>query len=59
MCGLATPEEAANAVRNVFTMMPGYTVQKLATADYSRKPTFLKEYERIVEGMRRAGLPEI
>lgn len=50
--------EAQEAVANILKLMPGYTVQKWATADWSDNPTFLAEYARIVEGLRKAGRPE-
>ena len=39
---------------------PGFTVAQLAQdgAGYSDHPTFRNEFERIVEGARKAGLPE-
>jgi tetratricopeptide (TPR) repeat protein len=55
---LGKKQEASDAVQNILKMVPGYTVNKLATSDYSRNPTFMKEYEHIVEGARMAGLPE-
>jgi adenylate cyclase len=55
---LGHSQEAAEATRNVLRLMPGYTISKMASADYSRNPVFLEEYGRIVEGMRKAGLPE-
>ena len=41
-------------------MRPDFTVETLAQDDaqYSDNPTFRKESERIVEGARKAGLPE-
>jgi len=55
---LGHDKEAKAAVANLLKLMPGYTVQKWAKADWSRNPTFLKEYQLIVEGLRMAGLPE-
>ena len=39
---------------------PDFTVETLAQdgAQYSDNPTFRKEFQRIVEGARTAGLPE-
>ena len=41
-------------------MRPDFTVEALAQdgAQYSDNPTFRKEFQRIVEGARTAGLPE-
>jgi adenylate cyclase len=50
--------EAHEAVTELTKMMPGYTVKKWASADWSDNPTFLAEYQRIVEGLRKAGLTE-
>jgi tetratricopeptide (TPR) repeat protein len=50
--------EAQDAVTELLKLMPGYTVKKWATAGFSDNPKFLIEYQRIVEGLRKAGLPE-
>jgi adenylate cyclase len=52
--------EAAAAVAELLKVRPGFTVEQLAQdgAGYSDNPTFRKEFERIVEGARKAGLPE-
>jgi hypothetical protein len=52
--------EAAAAVAEILTLRPGYTVQQLAQegSGASDNPTFRKEYQRIIEGARQAGLPE-
>jgi TolB-like protein/class 3 adenylate cyclase/Tfp pilus assembly protein PilF len=52
--------EATAAVAELLKVRPGFTVQQLAQdgAGYSDNPTFRKEFERIVEGARKAGLPE-
>jgi len=39
-------------------LKPGFTVQTHANSKQSDDPTFKKEYERITEGLRKAGLPE-
>jgi len=51
--------EAAAAVAELLKVRPGFTVETLAQdgAQYSDNPTFRKEFERIVEGARKAGLP--
>ena len=51
-------DEARDAVAELLKLMPGYTVRKWATAGFSDNPKFLVEYERIVEGLRKAGLTE-
>jgi adenylate cyclase len=50
--------EARGAMAELDKLMPGYTVKKWASADWSDSPTFKAEYARIVEGLRRAGLRE-
>ena len=55
---LGREEEAKTAVVELEKLMPRYTVQKWAHADWSRNSTFLQEYERIIEGLRKAGLAE-
>jgi hypothetical protein len=52
--------EAAAAVAELLKLRPGYTVQKLTQegSGVSDHPTFRKEFQRIVEGVRKAGLPE-
>jgi TolB-like protein/class 3 adenylate cyclase/Tfp pilus assembly protein PilF len=52
--------EAAAAVVELLKLRPGLTVQTLAqegtgTSDH---PAFRKEFQRIIEGARKAGLPE-
>ena len=44
-------------MNELLKLMPGYTVQKWANADWSDNPIFLSEYQRIVDGLRKAGLP--
>ena len=52
--------EAAAAVAELLEVRPGFTVEQLAQdgSEHSDNPTFRKEFERIVEGARKAGLPE-
>ena len=52
--------EAVAAVAELLKVRPGFTAEALAQdgAQYSDNPTFRKEFERIVEGARKAGLPE-
>jgi hypothetical protein len=53
--------EAATAVAEILKLRQGYTVQQLTEEGlgFSDNPTFRQEYQRIVEGARQAGLPEI
>jgi TolB-like protein len=52
--------EAAAAVAELVKLRPGLTLQQLAQdgSAHSDNPTFRKEFERIIEGARQAGLPE-
>jgi hypothetical protein len=38
--------------------MPGFTVQDWANINWSDNPQFKREYAGIVEGLRKAGLPQ-
>jgi class 3 adenylate cyclase/TolB-like protein/Flp pilus assembly protein TadD len=50
--------EARAAVAELLKLMPGYTVRKWLDASASDNSTFRGEYQRIVDGLRKAGLPE-
>jgi tetratricopeptide (TPR) repeat protein len=52
--------QAAAAVTELVKLRPGLTVRILARegSDTSDHPAFRKEFQRIVEGVRKAGLPE-
>jgi TolB-like protein/class 3 adenylate cyclase len=52
--------EAAAAVAELLKLRPGFTVQTLVQegSRTSDNPAFRKEFQRIVEGARKAGLPE-
>jgi adenylate cyclase len=52
--------EAAAAVAELLKLRPGFTVQTLVQegSGTSENPAFRKEFQRIVEGARKAGLPE-
>jgi TolB-like protein/class 3 adenylate cyclase len=52
--------EAAAAVAEILKLRPGFTVQTLVEegSGTSDHPAFRKEFQRIVEGARKAGLPE-
>jgi TolB-like protein/Flp pilus assembly protein TadD len=57
---LGRKEEAKKAIDSLLQLKPGFTVQEWANAgsSYSDNPTFLREYQGIGEGLRKAGLPE-
>jgi hypothetical protein len=52
--------EAAAAVAEILKLRPGLTVQQMAEEAFANwdNTTFRKEYQRILEGVRNAGLPE-
>ena len=52
--------EAAAAVAELLKRRPGFTVQALEQegSGASDNPAFRREYQRIIEGVRKAGLPE-
>jgi adenylate cyclase len=52
--------EAAAAVAELLKLRPGFTVQTMVQegSETSDNPAFRKEFQRIVEGVRKAGLPE-
>jgi adenylate cyclase len=51
-------KEAKDAVAQLQKVYPGYTVQDWAGIHWSDDPTFNAAYQRMVEGLRKAGLPE-
>jgi adenylate cyclase len=51
-------QEAHEVVTKLHELMPGYTVDRWAHESWSDNPTFMAQYQRIVEGLRKAGLPE-
>jgi len=51
-------KQAREAVAQLQKVYPGYTVQKYAGTHFSDDPTFNAQRARIVEGLRKAGLPE-
>jgi len=50
--------DARAAVAEVLTLNPGWTVQKFANIKLTDNPTFNREFQRIVEGLRKAWLTE-
>ena len=51
-------KEAKEATAQLQKVYPGFTVQTWAGIHWSDDPTFNAQYQRIVEGLRKAGLPE-
>ncbi|MBV8444223.1 MAG: guanylate cyclase [Hyphomicrobiales bacterium] len=50
--------EARAAIAGLLKTRPGFTVQDWANINWSDNPTFLRENQGIVKGLRKAGLPE-
>jgi adenylate cyclase len=50
--------EAKETVAELRKLYPDFTVQSWAGIHWSDDPTFNEQYQRIVEGLRKAGLPE-
>ena len=51
-------KEAKEAVAQLRKLYPDFTVQTWAGIPWGDNPTFNAQYQRIVEGLRKAGLPE-
>jgi adenylate cyclase len=51
-------KEAKEAAAQLQKVYPGFTVQTWASIDWTDDPTFKAQYARIVEGLRKAGVPE-
>jgi hypothetical protein len=56
--GSAKSPEARAAVAELLKSRRGFTVQDWANINWSDTPTFLRENQGIVEGLRKAGVPE-
>jgi TolB-like protein/class 3 adenylate cyclase len=55
---LGRDADAKAAVASLLKLNPGFTVQNYANFSWSDDPTFKREYSGIIEGLRKAGLPE-
>jgi len=55
---LGRDKEAKEAAAQLQKVYPGFTVQTWAGIHWSDDPTFNAQFQRIVEGLRKAGLPE-
>jgi adenylate cyclase len=51
-------KEAREAVAQLLKAYPGFTVQSWLGIHWSDDPTFNARYQRVTEGLRRAGVPE-
>jgi TolB-like protein len=55
---LGNEAEAHAAIDALHKLRPGFTVQDWASMNWSDDPQFMREYARITEGLRKAGVPE-
>ena len=51
-------KEAKETAAQLQKVQPGYTVQTWAGRHMSDDPTYNAEYQRVTEGLRKAGVPE-
>ena len=51
-------DEARSAVQAGLALNPTFTVRQFRDSASSDNPTFLVQRKRIIEGMRKAGVPE-
>ena len=51
-------DEARQAVQPGFALAPGFTIARYRAGVQTDHPTYLAQRERIIEGMRKAGVPE-
>ena len=51
-------DEARAEVKLGHTLAPGYSIARFVSMAESDNPTYLKQRERILEGLRQAGVPE-
>jgi len=51
-------DEARSEVRAGLALDPKFTIQRYRVGAQSDNPVFLKQRERVIEGMRKAGVPE-
>ena len=55
---LGRDKEAKEAAAQLQKVYPGFTVQTVAGMHWSDDPTFNAQFQRMVEGLRKAGVPE-
>jgi TolB-like protein/class 3 adenylate cyclase len=51
-------DEARAEAQTLRALDPKFTIRRFRAGAYSDNPVYLKQRERIIEGMRKAGLPE-
>jgi len=58
MANLGKLDEARDEAQAGLTLDPGFTVLRFRAGAESDNPVFLKQRERLIDGMRKAGVPE-
>ena len=51
-------KEAKEAAAQLQKLYPGFTVQTVLSWHWTDDPTFNSQYQRLAEGLRKAGIPE-
>jgi hypothetical protein len=51
-------DDARLAIQSGFELDPTFTVSRYRKGAFTSNPTYLARRERIIEGMRKAGVPE-
>ncbi len=55
---LGTANEASAAVKAGLALNPTFTIRRVRTSVISDNPTFLAQFERALDSLRKAGVPE-
>jgi hypothetical protein len=50
--------EASEACATGLRLMPGYNISRFRAESISDNPVYLAQREKVLEGMRKAGVPE-
>jgi tetratricopeptide (TPR) repeat protein len=58
LANLGKPDEAREAAQRGLALDPSFTVHRFRDGAESDDPVFLKQRERLIDGLRKAGLPE-
>jgi tetratricopeptide (TPR) repeat protein len=58
LANLGRPDEARSALQAGLALQPDFTVSRYRMGAYSDNPTFLVRRERVMDAMRKAGIPE-
>ena len=58
LANLGRLEEAQAEVQAGLALEPSYTLHRVRVSPFSDNPVYLKQRERLLEGLRKAGVPE-